>query len=403
MTALDERGRPPQPHERLKIDAGHEFRRELVDRLFRYFGFGATFFGLAMLVIFLSGLAEDCIEWFRIMPARVERQNEDLRNRAAQTEEYVRTELAAVDRDEQLALAGAKTDAEKQEIRDLFAKVIRPDKQKDLDKTAAEYRKDIDRVRTDLSAWGTFKHFVFSGPSYVPEDAGIWPALLGSVFLGAITIVIAVPVGVGAALYLEEYAPHTWLAKIIQININNLAGIPSVVFGILGAYVFVELIFKPMERQGIAARNVLGGGMTLALLTLPVIIVSAQEAIRAVPISIRHGAYALGATKWQTTWSLVLPCSIPGILTGTILALCRAMGEAAPLVLFGALLYVSQSPTLFSRFTVMPMQIFGWADLPDHAWELNAAMASVLLLVTVMGMNAIAIFLRQKTAKKTQW
>ncbi|MBL8792721.1 MAG: ABC transporter permease subunit, partial [Planctomycetia bacterium] len=191
-----------------------------------------------------------------------------------------------------------------------------------------------------------------SSPGAEPQDSGILPALLGSIWLGVITVLFAVPLGVGAALYLEEYAPHTRLAKLIQINISNLAGVPSVVFGMLGAFVFVEMIFKPMEATDIplpwpfggmvAARNVLGGGMTLALLTLPVVIVSAQEAIRAVPISIRHGAYALGATKWQTTWSLVLPCSLPGILTGTILAMARAMGEAAPLVLFGAIIFVNQ-------------------------------------------------------------
>ena len=205
-----------------------------------------------------------------------------------------------------------------------------------------------------------------SGPSSEPEEAGILPALLGSIYLGVITVLIAVPLGVGTALYLEEYSGN-WLAKVIQINISNLAGVPSVVFGILGAFIFVELIFKPMESPVIAARNVLGGGMTLALLTLPVVIVAAQEAIRAVPVSIRHGAYAApGATKWQTTWRLVLPCSLPGILTGAILAMARAMGEAAPLVLFGALLFVNQEPTLFSRFTVLPMQVFGWADRPRH-------------------------------------
>jgi phosphate transport system permease protein len=200
---------------------------------------------------------------------------------------------------------------------------------------------------------------------------------------------------------------------MIQININNLAGVPSVVYGILGGLFFVELIFKPLELQfdWIAARNALGGGMTLALLTLPVVIVSAQESIRAVPSSIRHGAYALGATRWQTIWRLVLPLAWPGIMTGTILALSRAIGEAAPLVLFGALLFVDQAPGLFSRFTVLPMQIFGWADRPAASldgvtieiWRANAAMGCIVLLVTLLGLNAVAIVMRNRAQRNAKW
>jgi phosphate transport system permease protein len=175
----------------------------------------------------------------------------------------------------------------------------------------------------------------------------------------------------------------------------------------------VELVFKPLTLQfpHIAARNALGGGLTLGLLTLPVIIVSAQEAIRAVPSSIRHGAYALGATKWQVIWGLVLPLARPGILTGTILSVSRAIGEAAPLVLFGALLFVNQDPSLFSRFTVLPMHIFGWADRPAitmegqavDIWRYNAALASVVLLVVLVLLNAAAILLRNRAQRKMQW
>jgi phosphate transport system permease protein len=219
--------------------------------------------------------------------------------------------------------------------------------------------------------------------------------------IGLICICFAVPLGVGAAIYLEEYRSAGWLSRLIQVNINNLAGVPSVVYGILGAYVFVEKIFLPLERahEGIAARNLLGGGLTLALLTLPVIIVAAQEAIRAVPVSLRHGALALGATKWQTIWHHVLPSARPGILTGTILALSRAMGEAAPLVLFGALLFVPDAPSLLSRFTVMPMQIFGWTDRPQELWRYNAALASVILMVMLLFLNAVAIYLRQRAQR----
>jgi phosphate transport system permease protein len=187
-----------------------------------------------------------------------------------------------------------------------------------------------------------------------------------------------------------------------------------VVYGILGAFVFVELIFKPLENHypdTFAARNVMGGGLTLGLLTLPVVIVSAQEAIRAVPSSLRHGAYALGATHWQTIWGVVLPMARPGILTGTILSLSRAIGEAAPLVLFGALLFVNQDPSLFSRFTVLPMQIFGWADQPAitidgesiDIWRYNAALASVVLLVLLLTMNGLAIYLRNRAQKRMRY
>jgi phosphate transport system permease protein len=231
------------------------------------------------------------------------------------------------------------------------------------------------------------------------------PALFGSIYLAIITLLIAVPLGVGAAIYLEEYRSDSWLARIIQVNINNLAGVPSVMYGILGAYLFVDLIFKPLlgdDNPQLAARNLLGGGMTLALLTLPVIIVSSQEAIRAVPVSLRHAAYALGATRWQTIWTVVLPAALPGTLTGMILALCRALGEAAPLVLFGAILFVTQRPTLFSRFTVMPLQIFDWSNEPTRAWQYNAALASTVLVLALLALNGTAIYLRQRAQRHTK-
>jgi phosphate transport system permease protein len=255
-------------------------------------------------------------------------------------------------------------------------------------------------IRLDTSPPALLGHFLTSGPSSEPEDAGIQPALLGSLLLALITIVFALPIGVGAAIYLEEYRYSNALAGIIQLNINNLAGVPSVMYGILGAFVFVELIFKPMESETIAARNALGGGLTLALLTLPIIVVSAQEAIRAVPSSLRHGSLALGATQWQTIWRVVLPSAIPGILTGVILALCRAIGEAAPLVMFGALLFVNHNPTLFSRFTVLPMQIFGWSDRPQVAWHYNAALASAILVGVLLLLNGTAIYLRHRAQSR---
>jgi phosphate transport system permease protein len=231
------------------------------------------------------------------------------------------------------------------------------------------------------------------------------PALLGSIYLGLLTVVCAVPLGVGAALFLEEYKRTNWFFYVLQTNINNLAGIPSIVYGIFGAFIFVELIFKPLANihTGIEARNTLSGGFTLGLLTLPVVIVSAQEAIRAVPQSLRHGALALGATHWQVIWHLVLPNALPGILTGTILALSRALGEAAPLVFFGAQLYKSNAPGLFTDFTALPMQVFSWASYPDRLWLDAAAMASLVLLCTVLALNAVAIFIRNRAVGSTRW
>jgi phosphate transport system permease protein len=214
----------------------------------------------------------------------------------------------------------------------------------------------------------------------------------------------AVPVGVGAALYLEEYKQSGRLQHIIQLNINNLAGVPSVVYGILGSFVFVGMIFRPLSQaypNSFSARNLVGGGLTLGLMTLPVVIVAAQEAIRAVPQSIRHGAYALGATRWQTIWTLVLPSARPGILTGTILAVSRAIGEAAPLVLFGANLLVSSAPQpLSSPFTVLPLQIYNWAERSDEdIWKGVAAMAIVVLLILLLSLNALAIYFRNRAQR----
>jgi phosphate transport system permease protein len=276
---------------------------------------------------------------------------------------------------------------------------------KNLGVTLEEFQDNVQGIRPDTSRLAVAAHFFTHGPSSEPQDAGIKTALLGSLLVVAITIVTALPLGVGAAIYLEEYRSRGWLAWLIQLNINNLAGVPSVVYGILGGFVFVVLIFQPIARSNpeFAARNALGGGLTLALLTLPVVIVSAQEAIRAVPVSIRHGALALGATRWQVVWHHVLPYAFPGILTGTILAICRAIGEAAPLLLFGALLYVDQPPGLFDRFTVLPMQIFGWADRPQPVWRYNMAFASVVLVGMLLILNAVAIFLRQRAQRRMKW
>jgi phosphate transport system permease protein len=394
----------PRPFRRT-LNTSQGWSRVLLERGFAAVAFGATFFGLAMLLVFFVTLGRDVVRWFQTMPARVEQQNARLARQVAEARDqkgFISRRLQTVDEEMKAELAKAKTDREKDKIHADY-QGFREKERANLEATVPEVLATEKAIRPDTAPGALLGHFFTAGPSYQPEDAGIKPALLGSLFLVIITVLFAVPLGVGAAIYLEEYRASSPLARVIQVNINNLAGVPSVLYGILGAFVFVELIFKPLESGTIAARNVLGGGMTLALLTLPVIIVSAQEAIRAVPVSLRHAALALGATRWQTVWKVVLPSALPGTLTGIILAMCRALGEAAPLVMFGALLYVNQDPGLFNRFTVMPLQIFNWSDRPADAWRYNAALASAVLVITLLLLNGAAIYLRQRAQRHMKW
>ena len=235
--------------------------------------------------------------------------------------------------------------------------------------------------------------FLTGFPSRRAADAGIWHALTGSVFIILLTGALAVPIGVATAIYLQEYARRGLFSKIIEINITNLAAVPSIIYGLLGLGLFV--------RAMAMGRSVLAGASTLALLILPVIILSTREALRAVPGSIREGSYALGATKWQTVWYQVLPVALPGILTGTILALSRAIGETAPLISIGALTFVAFAPDgIWSPFTVLPIQIFNWVSRPQPEFQVNAAAGIIVLLVLLLTMNASAIWLRDRYQKK---
>lgn len=233
------------------------------------------------------------------------------------------------------------------------------------------------------------RDFITSPPSRIPERAGIMPALLGSLWLLAITAIVSFPLGLATAIWLEEYAPRGRLRDIIQTNIANLAGVPSVIYGLLGLAVFVRAMHL--------GRSILAGSLTLTLLILPVIIIASQEAIRAVPNSYRLGSYALGATRWQTTRWHVLPAAMPGILTGTILALSRAIGETAPLIVIGALGFVTFAPQgPMDSFTVLPNQIFNWISRPQATFHEIAAGGIIVLLIVLLGMNAIAIMLRNR-------
>ena len=235
--------------------------------------------------------------------------------------------------------------------------------------------------------------FLTGFPSRRAADAGVWHALTGSVFVIVVTGLLAVPIGVAAAIYLEEYGGRSFAARIIEMNITNLAAVPSIIYGLLGLGLFVRALGM--------GRSVLAGASTLALLVLPVVILSTREALRAVPSSIREGSYALGATKWQTVWYQVLPVALPGILTGTILALSRAIGETAPLITIGALTFVAFAPdSIWSPFTVLPIQIFNWVSRPQRDFQVNAAAGILVLLALLLTMNAVAIWLRDRYQKK---
>jgi len=254
-------------------------------------------------------------------------------------------------------------------------------------------------------SWDFFVNF----PSRRAENAGILSAWVGSTLVMLVTAVTAIPVGVAGAVYLEEYAPKNWVTDIIEINVTNLAGVPSIIYGLLALGLFVY-------KFGFG-QSILSAGLTLALLILPVVIVATREAIRSIPGVIREGAYALGATKWQTTADHILPYSVPGILTGVIIGLARAIGETAPIITIGALTFIAFLPPapftgdppagvfewLFAPFTVMPIQMFNWTSRPEAAFHQNAAAAGLVLVVMTLSMNALAIYIRYRLRKKIKW
>jgi len=232
-------------------------------------------------------------------------------------------------------------------------------------------------------------HFITEYPSRHPEQAGLFPALMGTIWLMVLTAIFTVPVGVGAAIYLEEYAPRNVFTSFIEINVANLAGVPSIVYGLLGLALFVYLMHM--------GRSILAGSLTLSLLVLPIVILASRESIRAVPNSYRLAAYAMGADQWQVIKGVVLPSAVPGILTGTILAMSRAIGEAAPVIAISALVYLTFIPAHpMERFTVLPIQIFNWVSRPQEEFRGLAAAGIIVLLVILLSMNSIAVFLRNR-------
>jgi phosphate transport system permease protein len=251
--------------------------------------------------------------------------------------------------------------------------------------------------------------FFTNFPSRRPEKAGILSAWVGTTLVMIVTAAAAIPVGVASAAYLEEYAPKNWFTAVIEINITNLAGVPSIVYGLLALGLFVYQ-FK-------FGQSILSAGLTLGLLILPVVIVATREAIRSIPSAIREAAYAVGATKWQTTWDHVLRYSLPGVLTGVIIGMARAIGETAPIITIGALTFIAFLPPspvtqafpflsfewLMAPFTVMPIQMFNWTSRPEAAFHQNAAAAGLVLLFMTLSMNALAIYIRYQLRKRIKW
>lgn len=278
-----------------------------------------------------------------------------------------------------------------------------------LEKIKTAMVKDFPKAHLKFISW-LDADFVSRPQSSEALSSGVRTAIFGSLWTILFTILLAFPIGVGAAIYLEEYADgNNWLNRIIQTNINNLAGVPSIVYGILGLAIFVRglegltsgEVFGLVDPTTANGRTVLSAGFTLGLLVLPIIIINAQEAIRAVPQSLRRASYGVGATKWQTIWHHVLPSAIPGIMTGTILAVSRAIGETAPLVVVGASTAISFDPSSpFSKFTTLPIQIYQWTSRPQDEFRSIAAAAILVLLVMLLSLNAVAVIVRNRFSRK---
>lgn len=269
---------------------------------------------------------------------------------------------------------------------------------------------EIDGATLSFRNWLTLD-FLTAPQSSTPEDAGIRTAILGSLWVILITLLFSLPLGVGAAIYLEEYATDNWFNRLIETNINNLAGVPSIIYGMLGLAIFVRtlealtsgaLFGAAVDPTTANGRTILSAGLTLGLLILPIIIINAREAVRAVPGSLRQASYGLGATRWQTIWNHVLPSALPGILTGNILAMSRAIGETAPLVVIGASTTIFRDPSgPFSKFTTLPIQIYQWTARPQAEFRHIAAAAIVVLLILLLALNASAVLLRNRYSTKS--
>jgi phosphate ABC transporter membrane protein len=413
------RAEPIQPFTR-RLPYGEDFKRNIARRRFighiwRYMFFSSLIIGMIALVTLLGTIVNRAFGTIavqeRVNPATLSEQP---------LEELSQEELLAIaqanlsgnvrrrlDREEPLEQRSA---AELLQVIEEFVLQREVVKSWTLSETLfnyshieAEAAEQFPNARLEFKSWVSWD-FVVRPMSRTPALAGIRTALLGSTWMILITMLIAFPIGVGAAIYLEEYARDNLVNRIIQTNINNLAGVPSIIYGMLGLAIFVRnleyLTSGRFMGEGMGAANgrtLISAAMTMALLILPLIIINAQEAIRAVPNSLRQASYGLGATKWQTIWNHVLPVALPGILTGTILGMSRAVGETAPLIVIGAATYIVTDPSgPFSSFTALPIQIYNWTSRPQDQFRDIAGAGIVVLLILLLSLNAAAILLRNR-------
>ena len=403
-------------------DGGHYVRgRQRRGMIWSFVFFGATMIGIVVLTALLFNVANAAFG-FVLMKDKVQAATlavGDVPLEKLPKEALVEILQKQVSKGVVRRLESEKPLAERDrdELYDLVvARVVQPEMVKSwslldsLTKRAA-IRAEADALpnsRLEFRSWLTLA-FITKPQSSNAELAGVRTAILGSLWTILVTILFALPVGVGAAIYLEEYAPDTTLNRLIQTNISNLAGVPSIIYGMLGLAVFVRMLEAVTSGRLLGAvadpttangRTIISAGLTLGLLILPLIILNAQEAIRTVPRSLRQASFGIGATRWQTIWHHVLPGAIPGILTGTILAVSRAIGETAPLVVIGASTFIVQDPSgPFSKFTTLPIQIYQWTARPQAEFRNLAAAAILVLLVLLITLNATAVFLRNRYAR----
>ncbi len=417
-------------HEQRKKGYEKEFssnnlpKRHLVGRIWRYIYTLSTFFGILILAVLLLDIVNDSFGYIAIsekVPVA------SLSTDGTPLEMMPKSQLISILK-EHLSKNRIKT-LEKAKPLDelteeaLIAIIIEDVVQIQIEKVwglfDSIFRKD--EINAYMAqelpeATLTFTHwldraFITSPQSSSALYAGVRTAIMGSLYVIFITVAVAFPIGIGAAIYLQEYATDNWINQMIETNINNLAGVPSIIYGMLGLAIFVR-VMAPLTSGALFGypsadpnngRTILSAGLTMSLLILPVIIINAQEAIKAVPNSIREAAFGVGATKWQTVWNHVLPSAMSGILTGTILSISRAFGETAPLIIVGATTYITFDPDgVFSKFTSLPVQIYQWAARPQDEFRSIAAAAIIVLMVLLLALNTTAILLRNRFSRRYQ-
>ncbi len=410
---------PLTPGSVRRLPQGEDFRRNIarrrfIGRIWRYLFFSSLIIGVIALVTLLGTIVNRSFGTVavqeRVNPATLaDRPLEDLSQEEllaiaqANISGNVRRRL---DREEPLA---ERNEAELLRIIEEFVLQREVVNSWPLSETLFNYRhieeqaaEEFPNARLEFRSWVSWD-FIVRPMSRTPALAGIRTALLGSIWMIVITMLLAFPIGVGAAIYLEEYARDNLINRIIQTNINNLAGVPSIIYGMLGLAIFVRGLEYFTSGQFLGpggapnGRTLISAALTMALLILPLIIINAQESIRAVPNSLRQASYGLGATQWQTIWNHVLPVALPGILTGTILGMSRAVGETAPLIVIGAATYIVTDPSgPFSSFTALPIQIYNWTSRPQDQFRDIAGAGIVVLLILLLSLNAAAILLRNR-------